>query len=219
MLMRLGATDEAIAMYRDAAIELGPGGWGASEAALGRMTEPAAGDALLAIMAAQPTASAIRALGWHPSPAAVGAVERELDDPELHLAAIDALELMATPEAIEVLARRSSIGDVLATGALARFRDSRALEPLLEMLASADAATAFRGADGLRDLRDPAAADALLAAVDHRDPDVAVCATHALISMASPRVPDALVLLAANADPEAQALAVRWQGIWRGPFA
>jgi HEAT repeat protein len=218
MLVRLGATDAALAMYRDAAIELGAGGWGASEAAIGRMTEPAAVDALLAIMAAQPTVSAIRALGWHPSPAAVGAIEPELDDAAFHLAGIDALELMATPEAIELLARRSSTGDVLATRALARLRDSRALAPLLEMLASADAATAFRGADGLRDLRDPAATDALLAAVEHPAPDVAVCATHALISMASPRTPEALDRLAANPDPQAHALAVRWQGIWRGPF-
>ncbi len=66
-LLRLGATDEAIAMYRDAAIELGVDGWGQSESALGRMTDPAAGDALLAIVAANPTAAAIDALGWHPS--------------------------------------------------------------------------------------------------------------------------------------------------------
>ena len=70
-LLRLGATAEAIAMYRDAAIELGAEGWGQSESALGRMTDPAAGDALLAIVAANPTAAAIDALGWHPSPAAV----------------------------------------------------------------------------------------------------------------------------------------------------
>ncbi len=79
--------------------------------------------------------------------------------------------------------------------------------PLLELLASADAATAFRGADGLRDLRDPAATEPLLAAVDHPDPDVAVCAAHALISMASPRTPEALARLATNPDEQARALA------------
>ena len=209
-LLNLGATDEAIAMYRDAAIELGVAGYGQSESALGRMTEPAAGDALLAIVAANPTPAAVDALGWHPSPSAVDAIEPTLDDPDTHLLAIDALERMAIPEATEALARRAATGDVLAARALARQRDRRALAPLLELLASADGAVAFRGADGLRDLRDPAATDALLAAVDHSDPDVAVCATHALISMASPRTPEALGRLAANADPQARALAVRW---------
>ncbi len=213
-LLRLGATDEAIAMYRDAAIELGVGGWGQSESALGRMTDPAAGDALLAIVAANPTAAAIDALGWHPSPAAVDAIVPRLDDPAMHLAGIDALERMATPEATEALARRSSAGDVIATRALARLRDGRALAPLLELLASADPAAAFRGADGLRDLRDAAATEPLLAAVDHPDPDVAVCATHALISMASPRTPEALARLAANPDAQARALAAHWEAAW-----
>ena len=213
-LLRFGATDEAIAIYRDAAIELGVGGWGQSESALGRMAEPAAGEALLAIVAANPTPAAIDALGWHPSPAAVEAIEPTLDDPATHLVGIDALERMAIPEATEALARRASAGDVIATRALARQRDRRALAPLLELLASADGAVAFRGADGLRDLRDPAATEPLLAAVDHPDPDVAVCATHALISMASPRTPEALARLAVNADPEARSLAVRWRALW-----
>ena len=91
-LLGLGATDEAIAMYRDAAIELGVDGWGQSESALGRMTDPAAGEALLAIVDANPTAAAIDALGWHPSPAAVDAIVPRLDDPAMHLAGIDALE-------------------------------------------------------------------------------------------------------------------------------
>ena len=201
-------------MYRDAAIELGPEGWGQSESALGRMTDPAAGEALLAIVAANPTPTAIDALGWHPSPAAVHAIVRRLDDPAMHLVGIDALERMTTPEAIEALARRSSTGDIIATRALARLRDGRALEPLLELLASGDPATAFRGADGLRDLHDPAATEPLLAAVDHPDPDVAVCAAHALISMASPRTPEALARLAANADPQARALAAHWEAAW-----
>jgi len=201
-------------MYRDAAVELGVSGWGQSESALGRMTDPAAGHALLAIVSANPTPAGIDALGWHPSPAAVDAVEPSLDDPALHLAAIDALERMAIPEATDVLARRASTGDVVATRALARLRDRRALAPLLDLLASADAAVAFRGADGLRDLRDPAATEPLLAAVDHPDPDVAVCATHALISMASPRTPEALARLAANPDPQARALAAHWEVAW-----
>jgi HEAT repeat protein len=213
-LARLGATDHAMAMYRDVAIELGVEGWGQSEQALGRMTEPAAGEALLAILAANPTPAAIEALGWHPSPAAVAAIEPRSSDPDMHLAAIDALERMAIPEATEALARRASAGDVLAVRALARQRDPRALAPLLELLASDDAAVALRGADGLRDLRDPGAAGQLLAAADRPDPDVAVCATHALISMDSPRTPEALDRLAADPDPQARALAVRWRAGW-----
>jgi HEAT repeat protein len=213
-LDNLGATSEAIAMLRTAGVELGEQAWGGPESALGRIKDPAAGDALLAILAAKPTAPAIAALGWHPSPRAVEAVARLLDDPELHLAGIDALETMHSPEATEALARRSSAGDVLATRALARLRDSRALEPLLALLANPDPATAFRGADGLRDLRDPRSTSALLAAVDHPDPDVAVCAAHALVSMASPRTPEALDRLARNEDEQARALAERWRAGW-----
>jgi HEAT repeat protein len=210
----LGATTEAIAMLRATGVELGEQAWGQPESALGRIKDPAAGDALIAILAAKPTAPAIAALGWHPSPAAVEAIEPVLDDPELHLAGIDALETMRSAESTEALARRSSTGDVLATRALARLRDDRALEPLLILLSDPDPATAFRGADGLRDLRDPRSTDALLVAVDHADPEVAVCAAHALVSMASPRTPEALDRLAANPDEQARALASRWRTGW-----
>ena len=214
VLLRLGATDVAIAMYRDAAIELGADGWGQSESALGRMTDPAAADALLAIVSATPTPAGIDALGWHPSPAAVEVIVPRLDDPATHLAAVDALERMAIPEAIEALARRSSTGDVIATRSLARLRDGRALAPLLGLLGSSEPAVAFRGADGLRDLRDPAATEPLLAAIDHPDPDVAVCATHALISMASPRTSESLARLSRSPDPQTRALAEHWEDAW-----
>jgi HEAT repeat protein len=163
------------------------------------------------MVAAAPTAPAVDALGWHPLPAAADLIEPLLDDPDLHLAGIDALEMMHLPEATDVLARRSAAGDLIATRALARLRDGRALAPLLDLLADPDPAIAFRGVDGLRDLRDPRATDALLAAVDHADPDVAVCATHALISMGSPRIPEALERLAANPDEHARRLATEWQ--------
>jgi HEAT repeat protein len=122
--------------------------------------------------------------------------------------------MMHLPEATDVLARRSAAGDVMATRALARLRDDRALAPLLAILADHNPAAAFRGADGLRDLRDPRATDALLAAVDHADPDVAACATHALISMASQRTPEALERLAASPDDQARRLATDWQSTW-----
>jgi HEAT repeat protein len=207
----LGATGEAVALLRDAASQLGPDGRGAAESALGLIADPAAGDALLAIVAAAPTAPAVDALAWHPSPAASALIEPLLDDPDLHLPGIDALEMMHLPEATDVLARRSAAGDLIATRALARLRDGRALEPLLALLADPDPAVAFRGADGLRDLRDPRATDALLAAADHADPDVAVCASHALISMASPRTPEALERLAASPDEQARRLATAWK--------
>lgn len=213
-LERLGATSEAVALFRNAGVELGEQGWDQAESALAQIKDPAAGEALIAIIAAKPTAPAIAALGWHPSPAAVEAIERFLDDPELHLAGIDSLETMQLPQAAEALARRSSAGDVLATRALARHRDGRALEPLLALLANPDPVTALRGADGLRDLRDPRSTDALLGAVGHVDPDVAVCAAHALVSMASPRTPEALDRLAASPDEQARRLATRWRTGW-----
>ena len=214
-LLRLGATDEAIAMYRDAAIELGVGGWGQSESALGRMHRSGRrrrtpGDRRRESDRGRPSTPSAGTRARPPSTRSCpGSI-----DPAMHLAGIDALERMATPEATEALARRSSAGDVIATRALARLRDGRALAPLLELLASADPATAFRGADGLRDLRDAAATEPLLAAVDHPDPDVAVCATHALISMASPRTPEALSRLSASPDPQARALAAHWEAAW-----
>jgi len=213
-LEHLGATGEAVAILRDVAIELGPDGRGAAESALGQMSDPAAGEALLTIVADAPDAPAVDALAWHPSPAAAALIEPLLDDPDLHLAGIDALEIMHLPEATDVLARRSAAGDMIATRALARLRDGRALAPLLALLADPDPAIAFRGADGLRDLRDPRATDALLTAVDHGDPDVDVCSTHALISMASPRTPEALVRLAAHPDERARELATEWQSAW-----
>jgi hypothetical protein len=206
----LGATGEAVALLREVAIELGPDGRGAPESALGLISDPAAGDALIAMVAAAPSAPAVDALAWHPSPAAAALIEPLLDDPDLHLAGIDALEMMHLPQATDVLARRSVAGDLIATRALARLRDGRALAPLLALLADPDAAAAFRGVDGLRDLRDPRATEALLAAVGHSDPDVAVCATHALISMASPRTPEALERLEANPDQRARKLASDW---------
>ena len=201
-------------MLREAAVELGGERWGQAEAALGRMSDAVAGDALLAIVAVRPTPEAVEALGWHPTEAAVVAVEALLGEPELHRAEIDALEAMRSPEAIEALARRSAAGDVLATRALARQRDSRALEPLLALVARSDPASARRGADGLRDLRDPASTDELLVAVGHADPDVAVCAAHALVSMASPRVPEALDRLSAVDDEQARRLATHWRASW-----
>jgi HEAT repeat protein len=213
-LETLGAIDEAVALLREVATELGPDGRGAAESALGLIPDPAAGDALVEMVAAAPTALAVDALAWHPSPAAAALIEPLLDDPDMHLAGIDALETMHLPQATDVLARRSAAGDLIATRALARLRDDRALAPLVALLVDPDPAAAFRGADGLRDLRDPRATDALLAAVDHPDPDVAVCATHALISMASPRTPEALERLAANPDDRARGLASDWRSTW-----
>jgi hypothetical protein len=139
------------------------------------------------------------------------ALEAVLDQPDIHLAAIDALELMGIPEAMDALARGSAAGDGYATRALARRRDPRAREPLLAWLADADPHLARLGADGLRDLRDPHASEALLAAASHDDPDVAVCAVHALVAIGSPEASGGLAALGSHPDERARALAARWK--------
>ena len=213
-LERMGASGEAIAMLRDTAIELGAEGRGQAEAALGSMKGDGAAEALFSLVRTHPTPAGVAALGWHPSATAAAAIEALADASDLGLPAADALETMASSEAVEVLARRSAAGDRLATRALARMRDPRAFEPLLADLANADTEMALNGADGLRDLRDPRATEALLARAEDPDPDLAVVATHALVSMASPRIPDALDRLATHEDDKARALAARWREAW-----
>jgi HEAT repeat protein len=183
--------------------------------ALAGMDTSAAGAILLVALRASPSAALIAALAWHPSPEAVDAVAPLLDDTDLHLVGIDALEMMGISQAADLLADRGRRGDALAIRALARRRDGRSRDRLLEWLDDPSPRVAFYGADGLRDLRDPTTAHALLRAAGNEDPDVAVTATHALISMASPEVPGALAALGHQADDRARALAVDWTAGWK----
>jgi HEAT repeat protein len=211
-LVRMASTDLAMPLLREGLLAGDPAGVAAR--ALGEMTDPRAGEILVEGLHARSERATIGALAWHPSPEAVAAIERVLDEPGLHLAGIDALELMRIPEAADALAARAGHGDALAARALARLRDGRCRDRLLAWLDDRSARVAFFGADGLRDLRDPTTADALLQAAHHEDPDVAVTATHALVSMASPTVAVALDALAGHLDDLARALAVRWAAKW-----
>jgi hypothetical protein len=209
-LVSAGALNEAIPLLIEALAEGGEG-YGQPEQALAHIRDPRAAAALLTALRLRPSESIARAIGWHPSPEAVAALEAVLDQPAIHLAGIDALELMAIPEAMDALARRSAAGDGYATRALARRRDPRAREPLLAWLADADPHLARLGADGLRDLRDPHTSKALLAAASHDDPDVAVCAVHALVGMSSPEASGGLAALGRHPDERARALAAHWK--------
>lgn len=209
-LVSAGALDEAIPLLIEAMVEGGEG-YSQPEQALAHIRDPRAAAALLTALRLRPSESIARAIGWHSSPEAAMALEAVLDQPDIHLAAIDALELMGIPEAMDVLARRSAAGDGYATRALARRRDPRAREPLLAWLAGADPHLARLGADGLRDLRDPHTSEALLAAASHDDPDVAVCAVHALVAIGSPEASGGLAALGSHPDERARALAARWK--------
>ena len=203
-----GFLDEAIPLLAEAM--LADDGYGRAEGALALVRDPRAGDALLNGLRNRPTASLARAIGWHGSPQAVTALEAVLDLPDVHLGAIDALELIATPVARDVLAYRSDAGDGYATRALARLRDVRAREPLLTWLADTDPRLARIGADGLRDLRDPTTGPGLLAAAGHADADVAVCAVHAIVTMDAAETAAALEVLGRHADERARQLAAHW---------
>jgi HEAT repeat protein len=183
-LVRMGATEQAMPLLRETLLAGDPAGVAATT--LAEMDERSAGAILLESLRASPTSAVVGALAWHPSPEAVDAIDAVLDNPDLHVGGIDALETMRIPEAADVLAARAEQGDPLATRALARRRDGRCRDRLFAWLADPSPRVAFHGADGLRDLRDPTTADALLGAVGHEDPEVAVTATHALVSMASP---------------------------------
>jgi HEAT repeat protein len=207
-LVSAGALDEAIPLLTEAM--LAGDGFGQAEASLVRSRDARAGKALLRGLRERPTAANAGMLGWFPSPEAAAALGEVLDDPGLRLAAIEGLELMGTIEARDVLARLADAGNVLATRALARLRDTRAREPLLGWLGDTDPGLARTAADGLRNLRDPSTADALLGAASHADADVAVIAVHALLSMGSPRRRAGLIALGRHPDPRARALAARW---------
>jgi hypothetical protein len=208
-LERLGAHDEAIAVYARALVDADPAGQVAQR--LGWMDAPAAGTSLLARFRDAPTPAIARALGWYALPEVVDALLDAAATPELRLAAIDGLERMPGSRSLDALAALSRRGDVLALRALARRRDRRALAPLLALLDDEEIVVRRQAADGLRDLRDLEAAPALLAAVRRGgDQDLVATAAHALVSMRAPEAADALELLHASADPELRRLGELW---------
>jgi HEAT repeat protein len=211
-LVSMGAPEQAGPLLREALLAGDPANVAAM--ALAEMDDSAAGTILIEALRASPNASVIAALAWHPSPEAVAAINPMLDDTRFHLAGIDALEMMPIHEAADLLADRGRRGDALAIRALARRRDGRSRDRLLQWLDDPSPRVAFYGADALRDLRDRGTAQALLQAAGNEDADVAVTATHALISMASGDVPAALARLQRHADDRARVLAAGWIAGW-----
>jgi HEAT repeat protein len=110
-LVRMGSTAQAMPLLGEALLAGDPAGVAAR--ALGEMKDPRAGEILVEALQSPPGQAAIGALAWHPSPEAVAAIEGVLDKPDLHLAGIDALELMRIPEAADALAARAERGDAL----------------------------------------------------------------------------------------------------------
>jgi HEAT repeat protein len=105
----------------------------------------------------------------------------------------------------------ATLDDALATRALARRRDPRALAPLLALLESSNDVDRLKAADGLRDLRDRAAAAPLLAALRRGGTlDFLATVLHALVSMAASETNDALALIARSDEPALRRLAAIW---------
>ena len=209
-LLKLGAEDDGVAVLARA-VRAGEGyGQGASE--LGWTRRPEARAALLDVFRTDPTPALAQALGWFDDSEVAAALAEAASSPGLGLACVDALEKVGGSAGRDALAGLAAEGDLFAARALARQRDERALEPLLEALSSEDPALAFEGADGLRDLRSHAAAPALLAAVKSPvSDDVAACAAHALVSMRADEADDALASLAGSASDPLRRLAEIWR--------
>ena len=167
-LADLGAYDEAVAVLVRAVRQADPRGLRSRK--LGWLRHPAALDALLPLFHEHPTPALASALGWYPE--GVDALADAAHDPQLRVAAIDALEKLRATD------RLAALDDPLAVRALARLRDPRARRPLLALLY--DAEHALQGADGLRDLRDPTTAPALRAIEDAEGDDLRTVVAHAL---------------------------------------
>ncbi|HEV2218487.1 MAG TPA: hypothetical protein VGV88_13060 [Candidatus Dormibacteraeota bacterium] len=174
--------------------------------AIAEMAPPEAVPVLIASIKRQPTAQVLRTLAFIDHPETVPAIASQLDG-ELRTDALIALEQLATPAALDLLAERAHSGDIQCARALARHRDRRAFGPLVAALdgkARRDAVT------GLRDLRYEEAVP-LLEKVIAEDPndDVATIAAHGVV-MTTPAAAGAVRTLARRADPDIQALSEHW---------
>jgi len=179
---------------------------------LQQMAPPAAVPILIESLHRKPSAPALHTLGCIDHPDSAPELGRHLDGP-LRLIALLALEQLANPQALSILADRAVGGDVDAARALARRRDERCLEPLIRMIGGPHHRKAVTG---LRDLRHPRAEDILARVVTaDQDDNVAVIAAHGLVMAKSKRAGDAAKALSRRADPHVKKLADHWLELLR----
>jgi hypothetical protein len=177
---------------------------------LGRIPHPSAGRVLREALGRDPHPAIARALAAHPSRETTDALAGLLDDPDLRTAAIDALERLGSPDALDALATQSASGDFLATKALARRRDPRALPPLLQAATADDRQLVWHALDGLRDIRSPGAGDLLLDFAHSADLELAVIATHGLIAQQHSEARQAVLKLSKADDDAVRRIADSW---------
>jgi hypothetical protein len=167
----------------------------------------AAGPLLIATLRRSPNADVIHALGCIDHPDSARELAPHLDGP-LREDALLALEQLGTNTANAVLATRAADGDLEAARALARRRDARALQPLLEHI---DGPHQRSAVIGLRDLRHHSA-NPLLARLASEEPDsnIAVIAAHGLVMTDREHARPIVEVLRQRKDPYIRQLADHW---------
>lgn len=178
--------------------------------AIAEMAPPSAVPVLIASLKRRPTTQVLRTLAFIDHPDTVPAIAEHLDG-ELRTDALIALEQLATPAALDLLATRALFGDIESARALARHRDRRAFGPLVSALAGPNRRSAVTG---LGDLRQEDALPLLQKIVaEDPDDDVATIAAHGIVMAAATFASDAATSLSRRKDPDVQALAAHWLGL------
>jgi hypothetical protein len=205
-LLGWGEVEKALSVAGEALDHPSPTG-GQFIIALGESKHPAAGRALIASLRRVPSWRAMDALSGIDHEDSAGEIARHLDG-DLRYNALIALEQLANPGALDVLAGRAAAGDLDATRALARHRDPRALQPLMNHLSGPERRSAITG---LRDLRHPESAE-LLAEIAGSDPDddIAVIAAQGLVMMRPSATRPVIEALRRRTDPDVVRLAEHW---------
>lgn len=205
-LLNWGEVELAVSVAGDALDHPSPTG-GQFIIALGETKHPAAARALIASLRRVPNFYTLDALSGIDHEDSAPEIARHLDS-DLRFDALIGLEQLANAGALDILAERTAAGDLEATRALARHRDTRALQPLMNHLSGPERRSAVAG---LRDLRLPQTAG-LLAEIAETDPndDIAVIAAHGLVMMGPSFARPAIEALRMRTDPDVVRLAEHW---------
>jgi HEAT repeat protein len=205
-LLNWGEVEKAVSVAGDALDHPSPTG-GQFIIALGETKHPAAARALVASLRRVPSYYVLDALSGIDHEDSAPEIAKHLDG-DLRYDALIGLEQLANAGALDILAERAAGGDLDATRALARHRDLRALEPLMNHMSGPRRRSAVTG---LRDLRDPRTAG-LLAEIAGTDPDddVAVIAAQGLVMMSASLARQTVERLRQRADHDVVRLAEHW---------